>query len=321
MVPSTSAVYVTSSTSTASVPNVTLTAPSGSMADTASSADLLQLTSNVATVATPQTQPVVVQSDLAALLSQQGNVPAASNKHVLISPGLPTVAQRLIDHIKTGEYIDFNELPPARGLSKSVPSHLEGQVVVIQANELAASRKLIPNFETWWQCFALYAAIRIISQPSLAGDLMAYSYSIAAMAKRYPWPTWVLYDQSFREEAAWMPDKVWGKEDASLYARYFNGTLAEGAEAYCANCHTAEHSVAMCPHKPPQKRVRQDESKSQWDEPCRKFNFNDGKCTFGASCRLPHRCLACGGAHPVTRCFKLRGRNEPAKPHKGSRGQ
>ena len=141
MVPSTSAVYVTSSTSTASAPNVTLTAPTGSMADTASSADLLQLTSNVATVATPQTQPVVVQSDLAALLSQQGNVPAASNKHVLISPGLPTVAQRLIDRIKAGEYIDFNELPPARGLSKSVPSHLEGQVVVIQANELAASPK------------------------------------------------------------------------------------------------------------------------------------------------------------------------------------
>ena len=123
MVPLTSAVYVTSSTSTASAPNVTLTAP---MADTASSADLLQLTSNVATVATPQTQPVVVQSDLAALLSQQGNVPATSNKHVLISPSLPTVAQRLIDRIKTGEYIDFNELPPARGLSKSVPSHLEG---------------------------------------------------------------------------------------------------------------------------------------------------------------------------------------------------
>jgi len=55
----------------------------------------------------------------------------------------------MIDRIKAGKYIDFNKLPPARGLSKSVPLHLEGQVVVIQADDMAASCKLIPNFEMW----------------------------------------------------------------------------------------------------------------------------------------------------------------------------
>ena len=80
----------------------------------------------------------------------------------------------MINRIKVREYVDFNELPPTRGLSKAVLSHLEGQVVVIQANDLAASWKLIPNFETWSQCFALYAAICITNQPSLVGDLLAY---------------------------------------------------------------------------------------------------------------------------------------------------
>ena len=54
-----------------------------------------------------------------------------------------------------GEYIDFNELPQARGLSKSLPPHLEGQLVIVQADDLAVSRKLIPNFETWSQCFVI----------------------------------------------------------------------------------------------------------------------------------------------------------------------
>ena len=49
--------------------------------------------------------------------------------------------------------------------------------MMIQADYLAASRKLIPNFETWAQCFALYAAIRITEQPSLAEDLTAYFFS------------------------------------------------------------------------------------------------------------------------------------------------
>jgi len=160
-------------------------------------------------LAIPQTQPLVVQLNIAALLSQQGSGPSGSNKYFLISPGLPTLPQKVIERIKAKEYVDFNELPPARGLNKSVPSHLEGQVVVIQANDLAASWKLIPNFGS--QYFALYAAICITNQPSLANDLMAYFYSIAAMAKRYPWPTWVLYDQSFCEESAWMPDPIMGK--------------------------------------------------------------------------------------------------------------
>jgi len=60
----------------------------------------------------------------------------------------------MIDKIVAGKYVDFSELPPARGLSRSLPPYLEGQVIVVQAEDLIASRKLIPNFETWAQCFA-----------------------------------------------------------------------------------------------------------------------------------------------------------------------
>ena len=178
--------------------------------------------------------------------------------------------------------------------------------MVIQVDDLAASRKLIFNFEMWAQCFSLYAAVRIPEQPSLARDLRAYFFSIAAMAKKYPWPSWILYDQSFREEAAWMPDKLWGKEDASLYARYFNGNTTGIPEAGFWYCHTQDHSSARCPHKPPVKKAKQEDTKAAPDEPCKRYNYNDGRCTFGVSCRYPHKCSACGGgAHLLTHCYRL----------------
>ena len=187
------------------------------------------------------------------------SMPSTSNKPVLVAPGLPSVPQKVIDKIKRGEYIDFNELPPARGLSKSLPLHLEGQLVIVQADDLAVSRKLIPNFETWSQCFAIYAAARIASDPSKASDLMTYSHSMASMAKKFPWPSWILYDQAFREEAAYLPARLWGKEDASLYAKCFNWGPTSATPNWCWNCQSLEHQTDQCPHKPSAtKRPRRD---------------------------------------------------------------
>lgn len=256
--------------------------------------------SNV-TMSSPSSLPVVVPTFPGPLLSLQSSMPPASNnKHVLVAPGLPSISQRMIDKIKRGEYIDFNELPPARGLSKALPSHLEGQVVIVQADDLASSRKMIPNFETWAQCFSIYAAIRIASDPSRAGDLMAYNHSIASMAKKYPWPSWIMYDQAFREEAAYIPSRLWGKEDASLYAKCFNWGPSKEPN-WCGNCQSLEHQAERCPHKPPSaKRVKE----AKPEDPCKKFNNNDGNCSYGAKCKFPHKCYSCGGPHPYPRCPK-----------------
>ena len=126
------------------------------------------------------------------------------------------------------------------------------------------------------------------------------------MAKKYPWPTWVLYNRSFCKESTWMPDQQWGKENSSLYARYFNGTPAESTEVHGRNCQMLEHSAAAtCTHRSLQKKARQDDLKPVWDQPCKKYNYNDGRCSFGSSCQLPHKCLACSGAHPIIWCHWL----------------
>jgi len=83
----------------------------------------------------------------------------------------------------------------------------------------------------------------------------------------------------------------YGEEDLSLYARYFNGTPAEPTEVYCRNCQILKLSATTCPHRPLQKRARQDDLKPVWDELCKKYNYNDRRYSFGSSCRLPHKCL------------------------------
>jgi len=94
--------------------------------------------------------------------------PNSGSKHVLMAPGLPCLPQKMIDRIVAGKYIDFNDLPPAKGLSKAIPPYLEGQVIVVQAEELMTSWKMIPNFKTWLQCFALFAAVTPIETFSIS---------------------------------------------------------------------------------------------------------------------------------------------------------
>jgi len=266
-------------------------------------------------VSSPPTLPTVVTSQQWPLSALNTTPSASGSKHVLVAPGLPCLSQRIIDKIVAGEYVDFSELPPVRGLSRSLPPYLEGQVIVVQAEDLMASRKLIPNFETWAQCFALYAAVVISHDPSRAGDLMAYSHSIAAMAKKYPWPSWIAYDQAFREESAGIPGRLWGKEDFSIYARCFNWGPVAPADG-CWICQSLEHQADRCPLKPPSLKRPRMERKGRSEEPCRKFNNNDGYCSFGAKCRFPHKCFTCGGPHPYTRCPRSSARRDQGKDKK-----
>lgn len=51
-------------------------------------------------------------------------------------PGLAAVSKKLVNKIIANEYIDFNELPPAKGKGRSVSQAFEGQLVVVQAADL-----------------------------------------------------------------------------------------------------------------------------------------------------------------------------------------
>ena len=68
---------------------------------------------------------------------QQLTHPGASGYHWTGLPALPT---KLIARVLANKYVDFTELPPAKGNGRPTPQSLEGQV---QAAELLQARKII----------------------------------------------------------------------------------------------------------------------------------------------------------------------------------
>ncbi len=150
--------------------------------------------------------------------------PATSQAHqslVSVGTGLPAIPKKLVEKILSGEYVDFCELPPMKGKGRPSPQVGEGQIVVLHAADLASSKKAIPDLVTWLQCFSLYVAVVAAKQPGKVADLMAYQVLITKASQSYRWPSWLVYDQSFRQEMAGKKGQTWAKVDPSIYALCF----------------------------------------------------------------------------------------------------
>ena len=166
----------------------------------------------------PKAPPIRVQDALSLLPTiSQGN--GSTNQPALVqtvpsAPGLPAVTKKLAEHILAGRYIDFSELPPAKGRCK-LPA-AEGQLVLIQAADLMQTKRLITDLSTWCQCFSIFSAIITTKYPERMPSLMAYLATIAKASARYKWPSWVVYDLNFRQEAADSGNTDWSKIDPGL---------------------------------------------------------------------------------------------------------
>lgn len=231
-----------------------------------------------------------------------------------VGPGLPSLPKRLMEKIRANEYVEFSELPPAKGKSRTLSQAMEGQVLVVQAADLLQTRKVIPDFATWSQCFALYVAVLAPQQPARIAEFMAYQSIIAKASKQYKWPAWIVYDQNFRQEAAGDPSQSWAKVDPSVYSLCFTGQ-AMSSENWCSRCQCLDHATANCPAQPSRKRAwsasqsapatqyRAGPSRQpQEQQVCLKFNKFDGDCRFGRQCKFMHVCSGCREPHPVSRC-------------------
>ncbi len=233
-----------------------------------------------------------------------------ASKVTCVGTGLPPITQKLRDRIIPRQYVEFTEFPPAKGKSRPVSQPGEGQLVLVQAADLLQSRRTIPDFATWGQCFAIYVTVLSSKYPELLPDLMGYMSVIAKASKRYCWSAWVIYDQQFRQEAAGNPEMQWEKVDPSLYAQCFTGQELS-KENWCNNCQELDHKTAECPYRPrkrswnmgpgqmePQSR----ETGSGGKTVCIKFNQYNGDCKYGKECKFAHVCARCGEGHPAAKC-------------------
>ena len=222
------------------------------------------------------------------------------------------VKKGLVDCILAGQYIDFTELPPAKARTKTLSNVLDGQIVFLQASDYPQAKRLIPDLGIWIQCFSLYAAIILTKQPERATSLLLYQASITKLSQKFKWPSWIIYDNSFRQEAADCAKQDWSKIDPSLHAQCFTG-MSISAEGWCSLCHSVEHLKHNCPLNPqePQSVKRPFSQPSagsapkrykEWPPICKKYKKHDGHCEFMPKCNYRHVCWKCFGPHPETTC-------------------
>ena len=238
---------------------------------------------------------------------------SSSTPSAMVSPGpgLPAISKKLYDAIRAGGYVDFAQFPAAKGRSIP-PTSLEGQIVLVQASELVQTQRLVPDFATWVQCFAIYAAITITHSPEKAPGLMAYMLNIAKASIKFQWPSWVVYDQNFRIEAASTPTTDWSKVDPSIYSQCFSN-MAKSAAGWCQICYSIDHCTENCmikPRKRPSPTETPTASKkspqafsNNWPPICKNYNMFNGNCR-GAKCRYRHCCSLCEKpGHYRANCF------------------
>ena len=248
---------------------------------------------------------------------------------VVAAPGVPALKRSLLEQIWEGKCVDLGELPPAKGFGKTpaaLSSDVEGRIVLLQAADYVYSKKHIPDLATWIQCFAIYSAVLLIRHPERVQSLLMYSATIARLSKKFRWPSWIIYDQYFRQEAADTGKADWSKIDSSIYTQCFTGmALTDG---WCSICTSMDHVKGSCPYqsteeqlgqkrpasksRPPQKRPR---PQSKSEEACRKWNkYNYMDCPHGESCIYTHGCSICRATdHGALKCPQAKAQARPMK--------
>ena len=140
--------------------------------------------------------------------------------------------------------------------------------------------------------------------------------TIAKASLKYVWPSWIVYDQNFRQEAAHSGLKDWAHVNPSIYTQCFTG-MTISQEGWCSLCQSIDHGTDNCPLRQVRKRPAPagftpitKRQQPEQVEVCRKFNRYNGDCKFGKACRFKHACSACGGPHPISQCPNPRKREQ-----------
>ena len=110
---------------------------------------------------------------------------AGSSQSTLVSinKGLPALSKGLFDKIGVDEYIDYTDLPTAKGKPRFLSHYLDGQLLLVQLQDLEDSRCIISDFPTWVQRFTVYAAALCMQQSQRFAQLVAYQSKMATYAK------------------------------------------------------------------------------------------------------------------------------------------
>ena len=254
----------------------------------------------------------------ASVLAKAGEDQTLMGEGVYVGEGLPPVPPKLAKRIRSGEFVEMEELLPEVCTRGDVKPEAKRR-----------SRRAHDIF-TWLQCFGVYASVRGSHSPEMIPELMAYMSTIIRTSREYAGTEWHTYDTLFRKHAALRRESKWLVINPTIYARCF--TSAPRNPAKCELCLAVTHDTRDCSHREPSEdietRLRSMEQSIQgWSpsqprpiqfsgEVCRKYN--KGECNY-PYCKHTHVCSLCEGSHPAVRCTRRTRPATESKPAWGTR--
>lgn len=246
---------------------------------------------------------------MSLLLPQADATTTAKAPKVWVGEGLPTIPKRLHDKIIGWEFVDLAELKPAGPLDSLNPEPDPQKFVILPGLEVArAKKKQVHDIHTWIQCYAIYVAVMAKTHPEAVPDMLAYMLVIMRAQQEYEEPAWRLYDEAFRDKAASTGNKKWALIDPHIYNQIFTGRARkrQGCDQGQGDPRGGELGPAIVSRKHPMKGAVVPAAKgARPPQVC--WDWNDGHCNYGVTCKYRHMCSICGGRHPQVSCGRNMG--------------
>lgn len=239
---------------------------------------------------------------LADILPGYGN--SISTDAISVGPSSPPIPLKLAQKIWRNEFIDLQELLPAR-LGIPEPTLLD----VLTKPESTKPKKEIKTVQQWALCFNSYVTVLAMKQPHRVGDLLAYSSIIINASSEYEDMPWLQYDVRFRRQAATDPSRPWASIDASLWTTCF---ATARSRPRCRDCKEMGHETCKpgAMNRPTSSYRYHPYSTNR--PICKKFNY--AWCDM-SPCNFQHICLQCHKPnHKVGQCPELNKPPEPFRP-------
>ncbi|KAM3928078.1 uncharacterized protein RB166_006205 [Leptodactylus fuscus] len=189
------------------------------------------------------------------------------------------------ERIWKGEYVEIFSLLPLEkfNLDRVKPDECKKE------EEERRRYRLIPRtFSNWLQAFCILASVVGERAPEDCSALFCYLDSIGDAYRVYGGNAWLRYDEHFRQRKAVRPSLRWDHKDISSWMKLMAATKGGGGQSFREGAGGSGSSSGR--------------SAGGGRGCC--WQYNEGQCKFGNDCRFKHECSGCGGAHPLTRCFK-----------------
>ena len=238
---------------------------------------------------------------------------AAEPLPFIMSESLPVVPGKLVKKILKGDFVDMAEL-----LKDNVEAERRRAASGESSQGQRLSRREVPDFTSWLQCFSFYAAVVGNKYPHKCRELWAYQATMIAEHRKCGGRGWLPYDAAFRQQIASLEATDFSKLNQALYSTTF---LAFGNKGqFCTRCLLSDHSQEDCALHPSKALPivqfkesalgisRRDRERGEESPPRRRirrgacYAWNDGRCTAQPYCHFEHVCSKCGGEHRRSAC-------------------